>query len=386
MAQQLSKTNIAQNETIQAWQVSQSVDAFTGIQAYDIIISGSLTLTGSVQSQQGYTGSLYGNAFSATSASTALSSSYAFNATSASVAITASYARTASYATTFTIATNLTASGLKYPTVDGLSNQVLETDGAGNLTFDDVHTMLEEVYAGENLTKGDPLYISGSQGAMPKVYKAAAGDPAKMPVTYIALETVGANTATRGIILGLIEGMNLTGFEAGTEVFVSPTGGWTATRPTGSSIVQVLGYVTKGGSGGKGLVLNPGPATLPNITSGNVWIGNSNSVPTAQTTASIMGSGSYGVAYPSGAIAPIPSSPFRFIAGASKTGTAPNTSSITVNELTTKIYGQTFFVTATTAEPVNAGSISLQTPVLAPNLIFVTENPNTDFTYQIMYI
>ena len=36
-----------------------------------------------------------------------------------------------------------------------------------------------------------------------------------MPVTYVALETVGANTDTRGIILGLIEGINLTGYNAG---------------------------------------------------------------------------------------------------------------------------------------------------------------------------
>lgn len=72
MAQQLNKTDIAQNFTIEAWHVSQSVDAFTGQAAYDITISGSLILTGSVNSQNGYTGSLYGNAFSATSASSAL--------------------------------------------------------------------------------------------------------------------------------------------------------------------------------------------------------------------------------------------------------------------------------------------------------------------------
>jgi hypothetical protein len=47
MANVLSKSNIANNNTIEAWQVSQSVDAFTGAYAYDITISGSLKVTGS---------------------------------------------------------------------------------------------------------------------------------------------------------------------------------------------------------------------------------------------------------------------------------------------------------------------------------------------------
>lgn len=47
MANVLSKSNIANSNTIEAWQVSQSVDAFTGIVAYDITLSGSLTVTGS---------------------------------------------------------------------------------------------------------------------------------------------------------------------------------------------------------------------------------------------------------------------------------------------------------------------------------------------------
>jgi hypothetical protein len=47
MANTLSKANIANSNIIEAWQVSQSVDAFTGIVAYDITISGSLKVTGS---------------------------------------------------------------------------------------------------------------------------------------------------------------------------------------------------------------------------------------------------------------------------------------------------------------------------------------------------
>jgi len=56
---------IAQNYAIESWHVSQSVDAFTGAVAYDIKISGSLTLTGSVSSRNGFTGSLLGTAATA---------------------------------------------------------------------------------------------------------------------------------------------------------------------------------------------------------------------------------------------------------------------------------------------------------------------------------
>ena len=48
MANTLSKTGIVSLATIRPWHVSQSVDAFTGIENYDITISGSLTVTGSV--------------------------------------------------------------------------------------------------------------------------------------------------------------------------------------------------------------------------------------------------------------------------------------------------------------------------------------------------
>jgi hypothetical protein len=54
MANTLSKTGITDGLTIQPHHVTQSIDAFTGTEAYDISLSGSLTLTGN----QSVTGSL----------------------------------------------------------------------------------------------------------------------------------------------------------------------------------------------------------------------------------------------------------------------------------------------------------------------------------------
>jgi hypothetical protein len=110
MALVLSKTGITTSNTVEAWHVSQSVDAFTGIAAYDISISGSLRITGSVVSTQGMSGSftgsfggnLNGTALLATTASYALTSSFGSTSISASFAQTASYvlnAVSASFAT-----------------------------------------------------------------------------------------------------------------------------------------------------------------------------------------------------------------------------------------------------------------------------------------------
>ena len=84
---------IAQTYTIESWHVSQSIDAFTGAQAYDIVLSGSFTLsgsssiigslnvTGSVSSSLGFygTSSWAANSSQSTSASYALTASYALS-------------------------------------------------------------------------------------------------------------------------------------------------------------------------------------------------------------------------------------------------------------------------------------------------------------------
>lgn len=109
MALTLSNTGISDSSTIEAAHISQSIDALTGTKAYDIIISGSLNLTGSVQSLNGYTGSLLGTSSFATSASVSISSSAA---TSASYSITADAATTstsASYSLTATSASHAVA-------------------------------------------------------------------------------------------------------------------------------------------------------------------------------------------------------------------------------------------------------------------------------------
>jgi hypothetical protein len=75
MAKKLSKTGIQLNQPVLPFQVSQSVDAFTGADDYDISISGSLTVTGSITGEPGVENNL-----TASYATNALTASYAFSA------------------------------------------------------------------------------------------------------------------------------------------------------------------------------------------------------------------------------------------------------------------------------------------------------------------
>jgi hypothetical protein len=184
---------------------------------------------------------------------------------------------------------NLTASGLNYPTADNGEFSFIQTDGNGNLSLQYVNTTNDTVFNGEafTLVKGTPVYVSGSQGANPKVFAADASDANKMPVIYVIGDDIPTAETGRAIILGQIDGVNTTGYPAGTEIYVGEGGGWSDSRPTGSnSIVQLLGIVTKEGNGGQGLVLNPGPANLPNIQEGYAWVGNSTNQPVAVATSS----------------------------------------------------------------------------------------------------
>ena len=64
MANILSKTGISNTNTVQASHVTQSIDAFTGAVAYDISLSGSFNMTGSLIATS-FTGSLLGTATTA---------------------------------------------------------------------------------------------------------------------------------------------------------------------------------------------------------------------------------------------------------------------------------------------------------------------------------
>ncbi len=179
---------------------------------------------------------------------------------------------------------SLTASGLVYPINDGVADMFLETDGNGNLIFDWVKTLHQNIRNVDSVTisRGTPLFVSGSTGDNADVYVADAGNPLRRPATLIAFDQTLAPSATgTAIISGEIQGVNTIGYPAGTVVYLASGGGWTDTRPTGSASVQPLGVVTSEANNGRGIVFNQVADSLPNLPSDNVWLGNVNGVPTA---------------------------------------------------------------------------------------------------------
>ena len=83
MANTLSKTGIIDNSTVRTWHVTQSIDAFTKVQAYDITVSGSFEIIGPSNFTLPITGAKITNASYSISSSnsinglTASNSSYA---------------------------------------------------------------------------------------------------------------------------------------------------------------------------------------------------------------------------------------------------------------------------------------------------------------------
>ena len=84
MAKRLDKNDIASLNIVRPYHVSQSIDAFTGIVAYDINVSGSFQVTGSTM--------LSGSTYIKTLASTAQSNIVTINTTTGQLFVTASSA------------------------------------------------------------------------------------------------------------------------------------------------------------------------------------------------------------------------------------------------------------------------------------------------------
>ncbi len=83
MAKTLNKIGITTGNTVEAYHVTQSIDAFTSTDNYDISLSGSFNMTGSINGEPTVINPL--------TASYAITASYALNALSASYAVSASH-------------------------------------------------------------------------------------------------------------------------------------------------------------------------------------------------------------------------------------------------------------------------------------------------------
>ena len=191
------------------------------------------------------------------------------------------------------ITSHLTASGLIYPTADGITDQAIITDGAGNLTFSNPSagsvTIAVKNISGGTLTKGTPVFITGSVGASNTVEidAADASDASKMPATGILSSDLTNNAEGFATTNGFLRNITTDPIDGVTPdpndtVYVKAGGGLTLTKPTGATnLIQNIGKVGKVSSGGAGSIIVSSilrTNDIPNLPEGKIWVGNGNTV------------------------------------------------------------------------------------------------------------
>jgi len=151
--------------------------------------------------------------------------------------------------------------------------------------------VIETVEVNSLIAKGDPLYVSGfnSGSSIAIVDKADASDPNKMPSVGIATEAIASGATGEMIVIGVANSINVNGIPSSGPnplvndvIYVASGGGLTSIKPTGTNLVQNVAIVLKASGSGSLQVTAIGRSNdLPNIPQGNVWLGDSNGVPTA---------------------------------------------------------------------------------------------------------
>ncbi len=174
------------------------------------------------------------------------------------------------------ITSHLTASGLRYPTVDGTDGQVLLTDGSGELTFSDniTYVYVKNISSG-TLTKGTPVHSTGASGNTPEVIAASASLASTMPANFVLAENIATGTEGRAILSGRLPQVDTNGFSEGDNVYVAPTGSYTTTKPQGASnLIQNIAIVGSVGVNGSLFVYGSGRSNdVPNLPEGKIWVG-----------------------------------------------------------------------------------------------------------------
>jgi hypothetical protein len=145
--------------------------------------------------------------------------------------------------------------------------------------------------SGGTLTKGTPVYVTGTVGASTRVEIAAANSASAstMPATGLLLQDLANNAegylVTGGVLKNLITSPidSVTPSENDT-IYVKSGGGLTTTKPTGTALIQNVGKVGRVSTSSDGSIIVSSiirSNDIPNIQQGYIWLGDSNGVPAA---------------------------------------------------------------------------------------------------------
>jgi hypothetical protein len=148
--------------------------------------------------------------------------------------------------------------------ITGLSNiESTNSTISGTLTANHIHgniagSVYAHVRAGENLAKGDPVYVSGSHDTgsalIAVVSKARADDVTKMPAIGIMDAAVSNNQNGHMVIVGNITDINTNAYAVNDTLYVGATGGLTDS-PFGSGYIQAVARVERSNSNNGAIVV-----------------------------------------------------------------------------------------------------------------------------------
>ena len=303
MAQDISNLPISSSFQDLVLQSGSFLQNATGSVLTDINVTASMAITASHALNVPATASFALNADSASHAERADTASVAIQADSATQADSASFATTASfiqgnvatssYALTasFLQGTIESASFAQSSSIADLATLALTATTASYSVFadtaDDLLIAVKNT-SGNPIIKGEAVYATGVTGENINVSPADNQNAATMPAIGIAQDNIANGAAGFVVAMGIIRGIDTSTFQAGRNVFVGENG-LTATKPTGSALIQNIAIAGKiDGTDGEIVVTGAGRSNdLPNITSGHAWVGNEDQVPTAISTASL---------------------------------------------------------------------------------------------------
>ena len=145
--------------------------------------------------------------------------------------------------------------------------------------------------SGSTITKGTPVYVTGSVGASAVVTIAPANSASAstMPASGLLLTDLANNgeghIVTGGVLKNLItDPIDGVTPSANATLYVKSGGGLTTTKPTGTALIQNVGKVGRVSTSSDGSILVSSilrSNDIPNIQQGYIWLGDSNGVPVA---------------------------------------------------------------------------------------------------------
>lgn len=143
------------------------------------------------------------------------------------------------------------------------------------------------------ILKGDPLRVVGEVAGVVSVEVAQANSSSNMPCIGLAAENIESTSSGLMIQVGILKSINTnnisgTGSAAvGDVVYVNAARSpgdlmLTRNKPTGTSLIQNVGIITKTGAQGSIQVTATGRTNdLPNLAQGSIFLGDSNGAPSA---------------------------------------------------------------------------------------------------------